>query len=641
MSPPIDEDVFSRILWHIPDSRTVHNVLLALPNSHLLFPAALHRLCQLPIYLGTYDARAAAASNSVLDHLLLPDGEHRPRIAESILHLVISTEGDQYWQYNRNRPVGLEEEERHDEDEEARGEEPSEEGKSTDNEESELVIDVAAFHGRLPELFKKTRNLEILDYHNYPGLPLSAESSALIAEYDRLGKFSVDGVITRVGGSGFEDPEIWDIEPFLASLGPSITSLDIRHVCQTMLLALASHADEFASYHSLTRLKMDITEGVWDWRGGGSPNAGATGDYVFPSLKLPVVQRFELVVGDLTLSEPRAGPLDLVDHRLLTELSLDVRQCNYYYSCEDIKLFEALNPANFGSLSHLEIKDNNPTVNTDRLSWVASGVGNRRFRGLVPTFLGSMIAGNLPKLTSLWVDERALLPFTWGLWELNQSNDLSAIYDTDELEELTPEITRWRECLRAVLSQLESLRVGFGLMMAEDVDLVLGYCDPLKLTQFGFELRWDWYGHEDPISPQLLAHLARFPHLTDVHILFPRPGTQVSGAPGAAVDARTLSDVTAIFACNGNVCRVGIGNSLLWERHYAPKSSDAPPKTLLVSDGSCGFNSAVPRFYHAGYLARYPPVGEGSRKYNDNATSIHQERGPEIEQLRDLLQRIL
>jgi hypothetical protein len=71
---------------------------------------------------------------------------------------------------------------------------------------------------------------------------------------------------------------------------------------------------------------MNITEGVWDWNGAGSPQRGATGDYVFPSLRLPALQRFELVVSDLTVSNPRAGPLDLVNCSLLTELSLDVRQ---------------------------------------------------------------------------------------------------------------------------------------------------------------------------------------------------------------------------------------------------------------------------------------------------------------------------
>lgn len=116
------------------------------------------------------------------------------------------------------------------------------------------------------------------------------------------------------------------IVPFLSSLGPAIRSLDLRHVCQTMLIILASHRDVLATYEHLSALKMDITEGVWDWDGRGSPQRGATQDYVFPSLRLPALRRFELIVADLTISKPRAGPLDLVDCSLLSELSLEVQQ---------------------------------------------------------------------------------------------------------------------------------------------------------------------------------------------------------------------------------------------------------------------------------------------------------------------------
>lgn len=116
------------------------------------------------------------------------------------------------------------------------------------------------------------------------------------------------------------------IVPFLSSLGPAVRSLDLRHVCQTMLLSLAAHGDVLATRAQLDTLRMDITEGVWDWAGGGSPWRGASADYVFPSLRLPALRRFELVVADLTISKPRAGPLDLVDCSLLSELSLEVHQ---------------------------------------------------------------------------------------------------------------------------------------------------------------------------------------------------------------------------------------------------------------------------------------------------------------------------
>lgn len=103
-------------------------------------------------------------------------------------------------------------------------------------------------------------------------------------------------------------------------------SLDLRHVCQETFLTLAAHGDVLATYEHLSSLKMDITEGIWDWDRGGSPQSGATDAYVFPSLRLPALRRFELVVADLTIRKPRAGPLDLVDCSLLSELSLEIHQ---------------------------------------------------------------------------------------------------------------------------------------------------------------------------------------------------------------------------------------------------------------------------------------------------------------------------
>ncbi|KAJ6586500.1 hypothetical protein DFH09DRAFT_1359796 [Mycena vulgaris] len=660
MSPPIDEDVFSQILRHIPDSKTVYTVLLALPKSHLLFPAALRRLFQLPVHLDTYDVRAAASSSEVLDYLLRSDADTTSsQIVGSIRHLVIAAE---HKKYSKPFPIPLE----HNEGEEADDDEDTSEGEE-DEEDSwptptrdpetdpEPDVDVAALHERLPHLFRKTRNLESLEYYNYPGLAISSESTSLLAAQDRLRNFTVDAATSRAADvRDLVDPEIWDIGPFLASLGRSITSLDLRHVCQTTLLALASHVDKLALFDALTTLKIDIREGIWDWHGGGSPQAGATGAYVFPSLKLPSVKCFELEVADLTLSSARTGPMDLVDCTLLTKLSLDIRDCLGWYWISTIKLFEALSPTDFVTLSHLEIHDTSPR-NQSRLSWIDVDEGNfpadgdkfngRYFFGFVQTFLGSILTGHLPNLTSLWVNERVLLPAN------PIEGDLGTTFEFLTVEELwqpePPEIhsiskVQWRESLRAALGQLESLRVGFGDMDAAEIGLVLGDCDPAKLTQFGFQFKWRAYGHEEPISPTLRAHLARFPRLTDVHILFPRPETQLLGTPDPVVDALTTSDITAIFACNGSICRVGIGNSVVWERHYAPQVPGAAPGILLVSDGSCIPNPAVPRFYHAGYVPKDNlPIPWRHGEHEDNWTPTRPKRGPEIEQLRDLLRRIL
>ncbi|KAJ7362246.1 hypothetical protein DFH08DRAFT_840533 [Mycena albidolilacea] len=384
---------------------------------------------------------------------------------------------------------------------------------------------------RLPTLFKKTRNLRSLDYHNCPGLGLARESVELLATCEGLQTFSVDTTIREmawIGSHAYEDPESWDgIEPFLSTLGPAITSLDLQHVSQTTFRLLASHADVLATYTNLKHLNMNITEGVWDWNGAGSPQRGATGDYVFPSLRLPALQRFELVVGDLTVSSPRAGPLDLVNCSLLTELSLDVRQ-GTYCAMLTVRLFEALSPADFAALRHLEIKDANGRANSQRLTWDAEEFppysrGTRFFSGLVQQFLCA-----LPGLVSLWVDEQALLPakgdgvgldrvYTFcGVAELFNDDSATADFGTEAK-------AVWRESLKVILGQVESLRVGFGVMNAAEVGLILGYCDPAKLRQFGFTWAWKEYGRDEPISPELLAHLARFPHLTDVHILFPPP----------------------------------------------------------------------------------------------------------------------
>jgi hypothetical protein len=110
----------------------------------------------------------------------------------------------------------------------------------------------------------------------------------------------------------------------VSKVGPSITSLDLRHVNMTMYTALMRQTDVFATYHALEYLKIDITEGVWNWQGGGSPAMGASSFFFFPSLGFPSVKRFELVVCDRTLDLPDSGPLDLVHLNLLTELTIIV-----------------------------------------------------------------------------------------------------------------------------------------------------------------------------------------------------------------------------------------------------------------------------------------------------------------------------
>ncbi|KAJ7651151.1 hypothetical protein FB45DRAFT_889795 [Roridomyces roridus] len=625
----IDEDVFSRILAHISDSQTVYKLLYAIPKTHDFFSVALRRLLQLPVYVDTNSSRAAAASHQVLDYLLR-DSEW---MAGSLRHLVCSIEHENY---APARSVAGEdeeednEEEQHEEDtvdEEGDGEAEPDDGAYivvADSPEPEIV-DLAALHDRLPVFFKKLRNLEALDYHGRLGLPLSPPLIEALAECDSLRTVAVDTAFLLKLQEWGEDPDSWDIEPFLSSFGPSITTLELRHVCQTMLLKLASFGDVLSTYENLSTLKMEIMEGFWDWDGRGSPNSGATGEYKFPSLRLPALRRFELVVGDLTISTARSSgtPLHLFDCTRLSELSLRVRQCNWYWFEDTIRIFGGLRPAEFAALKHLEIKDVNKYAN-GRLNWdhvpgTQSSQYGRAYPGLI-SFLYE-----LPDLVSLWMDETVLLPTHFS----SPSSFLSPEDGSN------PEEIHQASLLKIILWRLESLRVGFGIMKHTDVELVLSACDPTKIRQFGFEWAWDSYERAAPLSSDLLAQLARFPVLTDVHILFPRPGTQVSGLPDPKIDDLTLQDVARIFACNGSVCRVGIGSSVVWERGTSGI-------IILVSDGSCAPNVAVSSFFHAGYLAKHRPDEEEEfRVYDDNSFSLRPERSEEIERLRDLLKNIL
>lgn len=135
-----------------------------------------------------------------------------------------------------------------------------------------------------------------------------------------------------------------------------------------------------------------------------------------------------------------------------------------------------------------------------------------------------------------------------------------------------------------------------------------------------------------PISPDLLAQLARFPKLTDVHILFPRPETQVSGDPDPVINARVARDVAALFKCNRSLCRVGMGNSVVWERGPGGEGREI----ILVADGSAAPDPLVATFYHAGYLAN-----QDRALSTYNTTPRRPGRTEETEQLRDLLDRIL
>ncbi|KAJ7268445.1 hypothetical protein C8J57DRAFT_1325158, partial [Mycena rebaudengoi] len=596
----INEDIFSCILSHISDSKTLYSVLTALPTSHLLFPTALARLWQLPVYLDSYDPIVADASQKVLNYFFKDNS--LPPLVESVRHLVITAE------YKPPPPPGR------------RGR------RRRVPPNFRIPVEVTALHERIPKLLRRAVNLESLDYHSFldyhslPGIGLKSEHVQALSNLRWLRRFSVDCALrsrVRDMGAGMGpgdwsaeyDAENWELEPFISTVGPKITSLDLRHVNKTMFTALTNNTNVFASYHNLEHLKIDITEGVWDWNGNGSPAMGATPGFTFPFLGFPSVRRFELIVCDQTLTGAAHGPLDLVDRNLLTSLTIDVRHRRHYWESAG------------DSRRH--------------------GREGRVYHGLVPSFLGAIDIGALPNLTTLWVDEQVLLPRGISVQNLlatlppSPSPPSSPSASLPHSSPSTPSepinILNWTRSLRATLAQLDSLRVGFGAIDHIGAEVILDLCDPQKLVHFGFEWGWSEYLIDDPIAHGLLDQLSRFPKLTDVHILFPRPETQISGLPDPNIDAQTLDDVASIFGCNGSISRVGIGNSLVWERRPSE-----PSGILLVSDGSIAANPAVPRFYHAGYMSKHR-----NEDLWRNAIPRRPDRGAEIEQLRSLLEKIV
>ncbi|KAJ7644412.1 hypothetical protein FB45DRAFT_897846 [Roridomyces roridus] len=594
ISKSIGIDTFFQVLTHIHDAKTIHNLLQALTPAHPLSPVALLRLSHLPIYIDSYNTKSANASIAVLKGLL----HSRSFPVESIRHIVVaveheptSTPGFVDGRHVPRRPGGP--------------------------KDPQAML---AIQDLLAKLVQRTRNLQSFDYHSFPGYALKEEHFRALQSFPNLKRIAVDCALRSrdveipASGGGYAlpgalsseyDADNWSIDMLTSTVGPTISSLELRHVNHTMLNSLKEHSSEFSSYDALEDLKIDITEGVWDWQGGGSPAMGPSPDFDFPCLGFPSVKRFELVVSDKTLQQSQLGPLNLINCNSLTELVIDCRYSLWWADWwSTVKLFEALSPSDLPALAHLEIRDR--TRNTERhcwnskdnhLGWKHAG---RSYPGLVTSFLGSTSAGLLPRLTSLWVDEKVLLP--------------SGVSAHDALlgSPGSPSETKlWHDALHTTFWQLGSLR-------------------------FGLEWNWREYGPQDPISPELLLSLSRFPELVDVHILFPRPQTELKGDSDPEIDALTLEDVASIFRCNGRICRVGIGNSVVWERD----PSGGPSAILLASDGSIASNPAVPRFFHAGYLAK-PGGNDADADPSNTAVPPRPDRGDEIQLMQDLLQRII
>lgn len=533
----LNRDVFSHILSYIYDSKTLYKMSRSIQSSHPFSDAILRRIFELPIPLSC-DAESKDMDR-VLD-FLISSSESFP-IAEAIRHLVIEADRLPF--------------------------------KETET---------ATLRGRLIDLFKRTANLQVLDWCGTVGP--SQEELHVLRDLHRLKTFRVDcgfDISTEL----FNTEGVWEIDYFVTTVGPNLTSLDLRKVNLMTYRSLEAHASisRFSSYHSLKRLYLDLTEGVWDWDGGGSPQNGASDEFRFTNLGYPAVEEVEMRVGDLTISADRAGPMDLMNWEPLTSLGLFVDPCVNWCSVCTLRIFTALPPEKFSSLVRLEIQDATrnasvwkwPDEPPDDNEWAESG---RCYWGLVPQFLASVQSGSLSNLTHLWVNQRVLCMPEGTPADYMFGGDVE-FYDVGELwasganEEENARKAEWIRILRAVLGRLESLRVGFGPMSAQDVGLVLDCCSHEKLTQFGFQYRWLVSERESIISSALLAHFARLPKLVDLHLLQPRPGTQdVYRSPLYAKNKRTLDDISAsfnptpIYAVSASD-RIQCGSAALFLRH--------------------------------------------------------------------------
>jgi hypothetical protein len=79
---------------------------------------------------------------------------------------------------------------------------------------------------------------------------------------------------------------------------------------------------ELPPLKNVRNLKLDLTCGVWDWDGFGSPQQGPTEYYRFPRISNHV-QELDLKIADL-LARQQKGPVELVDTKRLKKLKVEV-----------------------------------------------------------------------------------------------------------------------------------------------------------------------------------------------------------------------------------------------------------------------------------------------------------------------------
>ena len=146
----VDGDVFSCILSFIFESRAIYTILRAIPASNPLFSVTLDRLCRLPIHLSSDSTDSLNVVDLLLSTSTSSSTPASSAIVHGIRHLILSL-GSDYQSYRLN--------------------------------------------ARLPDLFRNTTNLQILDWRGEVGL--SEYELHALQRPERLRTLRLDASVRR------------------------------------------------------------------------------------------------------------------------------------------------------------------------------------------------------------------------------------------------------------------------------------------------------------------------------------------------------------------------------------------------------------------------------------------------------------
>ncbi|KAF9793409.1 hypothetical protein BJ322DRAFT_127112 [Thelephora terrestris] len=460
MTAILNEDILTLIFAHIFDFAVLRTAAVAIKNSnqHPLRSVVLRRLLQLPLRLSSENLEDSKA--------LIKNLVHNVGRAQLVRDIAIVL--------GPSRKYIAERQEFHN----ARLAEDLKQA-----ERAEALVE------SIPELLKQTTNVWHLDWSDSP--PPNRETVEELSKNSAFTHLSLD-----CSAESFHLPDpskpvgvpgtATGIRTLLSTVGPKVPSLDLRNVDEEAFKVIEQ---ELPPLKNVRNLKLDLTCGVWDWDGSGSPQQGPSEHYRF-SRASDHVQELDLRLTDL-LARQKKGPLELVDSKKLRKLAVEIVPCFSWTCITLVRLFSDLTSANFPSLTHLVIDD----FIRDAKRWSISGElwpADWHEGGRIYVGIHELIA-SLPQLRHLWVNERVLaVPSTDNevdVWDLKPFEGESQ--DTIMLH--TVNSPHWESLVRA-FENLETLRVGFGQLNAKWVARVLSHCDHTRLRAFGFD--WEWQSNE-------------------------------------------------------------------------------------------------------------------------------------------------